>query len=64
MGARVAGVRWLGGREFLLCGRVSSRAAARFEQEHLRLEWDRVRMIKLSDFDFMLYVHGRKGGQQ
>jgi hypothetical protein len=52
------GVRWIDGREFLLCGRESSREDAERAKKTLRDSWERVRIVKLNNWDFMLYVHG------
>lgn len=54
------GTRYIGGREYLLCGRVDSKEHAGSEAADLRKYWAHVRIIKLSDWDYMLYVHGRK----
>lgn len=54
------GVRMIGGREYLLCGRVGSKEAATSAARSLRREWMRVRVVKLNDWDYMLYAHGRK----
>jgi hypothetical protein len=51
-------VRFIDGREYLLAGRVSSKAAAQHEAEALRTRHASVRIIKLWAYDFMLYVHG------
>lgn len=54
------GVRWFGGREFLLCGRKSDKEDAVSEKRALLHSWERVRIVKLNDWDYMLYVHARK----
>lgn len=54
------GTRFIGGKEFLLGGRVSDKAAATSEAKALRASWEQVRIVKLSSFDYMLYVHGCK----
>lgn len=54
------GVRWIDGREFLLAGRKSDKEGAERERDALRHSWERVRIVKLSDWDYMLYVHGAK----
>lgn len=54
------GVRWIQGREFLLAGRCSDKAKAVIERNALRNSWERVRIIKLWQYDFLLYVHGGK----
>lgn len=54
------GTRWINGQEYLLCGRVDSKERAVQQATALRTEWAKVRIIKLWEYDFMLYVHGRK----
>ena len=54
------GVRMIAGREFLLAGRTDSKERATADAKALRQEWERVRVIKLRDWDFMLYAHGRR----
>jgi hypothetical protein len=54
------GNRIINGREFLLCGRASSKESAEQHKRSLRDGWTLVRIVKMSDWDFMLYVHGAK----
>lgn len=54
------GTRFIGGKEFLLAGREVSKFDAQVARiDLLRSDWERVRIIKLSDWDYMLYAHGR-----
>ncbi len=55
------GVRWIKGREYLLCGRAPNREAARVQALSLATQWKSVRIIKLWEYDFLLYVHGFTG---
>jgi len=55
------GVRWIDGREYLLCGRESNKEHAQWHATALREQWERVRIVKLNDWDYLLYVHARKG---
>lgn len=57
---RTKGVRWIDGREYLLCGRADSKEGAQSQARALRASWFSVRIVKLWEFDFMLYVHGRR----
>lgn len=52
------GIRWIDGREFLLAGRKSRKEDAKQEAAALRASWAQVRIVKLNDWDYMLYVHG------
>ena len=54
------GVRFIGGREYLLAGRTVSRERAEIYRVALQSTWNSVRIVKLSDWDFVLYVHGLK----
>jgi hypothetical protein len=54
------GIRFIDGREYLLCGREFTKEKAKQEKAALLASWERVRIVKLSDWDFMLYVHGSK----
>lgn len=54
------GVRFIDGREYLLCGRAESKTAALEARKALLASWDKVRIVKVWDYDFMLYVHGAK----
>ena len=51
------GVRFIDGQEYLLCGRTSERDAAERQAKALKSSWSRVRIIKLNNWDFMIYVH-------
>lgn len=53
------GVRWIGGREFLLCGRESDKVRAQSVAKVLRGEYMIVRIVKIWECDYMLYVHGK-----
>jgi hypothetical protein len=48
------------GREYMLAGRVSDRGIAMDQRDELLKRWTLVRIIRLSDWDFMLYVHGAR----
>jgi hypothetical protein len=52
------GVRWIGGKEYMLAGRCDSKKRAKEQAAALRESWASVRIVKLWDYDFMLYVHG------
>lgn len=54
------GTRYINGREYLLCGRYSSKVAAQSAAESSRERWYQVRIIKVNQWDFMIYVHGAK----
>jgi hypothetical protein len=54
------GVRWIDGQEYLLCGRYNDKDSASRAAKINREDWERVRIIKLNDWDFLIYVHGRK----
>ena len=54
------GVRFIGGREFLLAGRKADKKSADRESNALRTGWTLARIVKRHDFDYMIYVHGRK----
>lgn len=54
------GVRFIGGREYLLAGRTTSRERAEQERTALQNTWQSVQIVKLCDWDFMLYVHALK----
>ncbi len=54
------GVRFIGGVEFILAGRVDDAEAAEREAAALRREWDRVKKLKDATGDYRLWVHGRK----
>jgi hypothetical protein len=51
------GVRFIGGREFLLAGRAYNREDAQRGARGLRHSWRLVRIVKRSEWDYMLYVH-------
>lgn len=54
-------VRWIGGREFLLAGRLDTREAAEREAAAVRRSWSDVR-IRAGRFGltFSIWVHGAK----
>lgn len=52
------GIRFINGQEYMLCGRTSERDAAQREAKSLRSSWSKVRVIKISNWDYMIYVHG------
>lgn len=52
------GVRWIRGQEYLLNGRYSDKTKAIEAAADLRKSWLKVRIIKLWDYDFLVYVHG------
>lgn len=54
------GVRFIKGREYLLSGRYCSKAEARSAAVHTRKRWESVRIIKLWDCDYMIYVHAAR----
>ncbi len=54
----IRGIRMIEGQEYLLCGRCSSKESAIREAEALRKTHIKVRIIKVWDCDYMLYVHG------
>lgn len=54
------GTRWIKGQEYLLNGRYADRQQALDIAAEMRGKWwHKVRVVKLSDWDFMIYVHGR-----
>lgn len=53
------GVRWINGREFLLCGRYDDREKALEAKRVSLLYWDRARIVKLNPFEWFVYVHGQ-----
>lgn len=57
------GTRYIDGQEFILCGRELSKENAQKVRKVLLERWAKVRIIKLADWDFMLYVHGRMAGE-
>jgi hypothetical protein len=57
------GVRWIGGREFLLAGRHALRVDAARSAEQLREEWEIVHVRK-GHYVFSCWVHGRRTGLQ
>jgi hypothetical protein len=52
------GVRFIGGREFLLAGRTTNKESADRESSALWSGRTLVRVINRHDFDYMIYVHG------
>jgi hypothetical protein len=54
------GVRYIDGKVYLLCGRTADCDDAHRRAAQLKAEWNKVRIIKLNDWDYMLYVHGAK----
>lgn len=46
------------GKEFLLAGRTNSKESAKSEKAALLKSHAIVRIIKLNDWDFMIYIHG------
>jgi len=57
---RTKSIRWIDGREYLQAGRADSKEIANEEAAVLRKSWDRVRVIKNWDFDYVIFVHGMK----
>ena len=57
----IKGTRWIKGQEFIICGRAFTKDSARTEKQSLLKEWSQVRIIKLNDNDYALYVHGYMG---
>lgn len=55
-----AGIRMIDGKEYMLAGRTSDKERAQSEAQSLRRSWSSVRIIKIWEYDYMLYVHGRK----
>ena len=56
------GVRFISGREFLLCGRYSSRGRADYVADSLLREWEQTRVRKTPHRfgDWSVWVHGRR----
>lgn len=54
------GIRWIKGQEYMLAGRCDSKTLASHMKRMLLLKWNKARIIKLWDYDFLLYVHGAK----
>lgn len=56
------GVRFISGREFLLCGRYSSRSRADYVADSLLREWEltRVRKTPHRFGDWSVWVHGKR----
>lgn len=56
------GVRKISGREFLLCGRYSSRGRADYVADSLLREWEqtRVRRTPHRFGDWSVWVHGKR----
>jgi hypothetical protein len=54
------GIRYIDGQQYMLNGRYDSRERALCEAKEARQYWLKVRIIKVWEHDFMLYVHGRK----
>ena len=54
------GIRWIDGQEYMLSGRYSDQQRAIDTAKYLRKSWLKVRVIKLWEFDFLIYVHGAK----
>ena len=52
------GIRWIGGRQYLLHGRASSKDRAKQSAQDLRNDGYIVRVVKLWEFDYMIYSHG------
>jgi hypothetical protein len=52
------GVRWIDGREYLLYGRYSDRDLASQAVKNARGNHISVRLVKLSNWDFLIYIHG------
>ena len=48
------------GQEYLLCGRYTDKEQAARAKAALLHSWLKVRIIKLSNWDYLLYVHGSK----
>lgn len=52
------GIRFIDGQEYLLAGRCSSKQSAISEAIELRRFHSKVRIIKVWEFDYLVYVHG------
>lgn len=53
----MSGVRYIGGREYLLCGRFSTPERAKDEAGALRARWEMVRVLK-THYTWTCWVHG------
>ena len=57
----IKGTRWIQNREFIIAGRANNLDSATAEKKALLKQWSQVRVIKLKNYDYALYVHGYKG---
>ena len=57
---RQKGIRMINGQEYMLNGRYSDKEQAQKAADELRYSWSKVRVIKLWECDYMIYVHGAK----
>lgn len=55
------GVRFIGGREYLLCGRYNFKHEAEEAKENMKDRYIDIKIVKMNRyFDYGIYVHGIK----
>lgn len=51
------GARMINGQEYILAGRCSNKESAKKQAEAVRTRYQKVRIIKILDYDYMIYAH-------